>query len=237
MTPQDFHAPEPFRPQPFRRMPSDADAELDRFTLPYAGQPRMRLTVTSGIADARIRVEPEATDLLAIDLGDCIQPRVRVSASELRVSWPFTFESWLRGLVGVSRDIEITLHPAVEWTLQVRGGLSRCEVDLARGKLERLEISGGVSDARIDLPAARAVVTIRISGGSSNLALRRPADSAVALAVSGGISALVLDDQEFASIGGEARLSSGSALGDTPRYAVEIGGGASALQIVPRAAP
>jgi predicted nucleotidyltransferase len=55
--------------------------------------------------------------------------------------------------------------------------------------------------------------------------------------VSGGISALVLDDQEFASIGGEARLSSGSALGDTPRYAVEIGGGASALQIVPRAAP
>jgi hypothetical protein len=63
------------------------------------------------------------------------------------------------------------------------------------------------------------------------------APSAVALAVSGGISALVLDDQEFASIGGEARLSSGSALGDTPRYAVEIGGGASALQIVPRAAP
>src|SRR5690348_12055342 len=146
MTTQDLHAPEPFRPLAFRGTPSDADGELDRLTVPYTGQPRMRLTVTSGMADARIRVDPEATDLLAIDSGDGIPPRVRVSGSELRVSWPFTFESWLRGLVGESRDIEILLHPAVEWTLQIRGGLSRFEADLTRGKLEHLEISGGVSD-------------------------------------------------------------------------------------------
>ena len=164
----------------------------------------MRLTITSGMADARVRIDPDATDLIAIDWGEGTPPRLRVSASELRVSWPDTIGSWLRAaLAGEYRDIEIVLHPAVEWTLQIRGGLSRFEADLASGKLARLDISGGVSDARLDLPPPGAVVPIRISGGVSDLALRRPADTGVALAVSGGISGLCLDDQGFDAIGGE----------------------------------
>ena len=197
----------------------------------------MRLTITSGMADARVRIDPDATDLIAIDCGEGTPPRLRVSASELRVSWPATIGSWLRAaLAGECRDIEIVLHPAVEWTLQIRGGLSRFEADLASGKLARLEISGGVSDARLDLPPPGAVVPIRISGGVSDLALRRPADTGVALAVSGGISGLRLDDQGFDAIGGGARLATGPVHGDAPRYAVEISGGASSLHVVPRRA-
>jgi len=198
----------------------------------------MRLTITSGMADAHVRVDPDATDLIAIDHGDGPPPRLRVGASELRVSWPATtIGSWLRAaLTGEHRDIEIVLHPAVEWTLQIRGGLSHFEADLASGKLARLEISGGVSDACLDLPRPGAVVPIRISGGVSDLALRRPADAGVALAVSGGISDLCLDDQAFDAIGGAARLATGPVHGDIPRFAVEIGGGASSLHVVPRRA-
>ena len=234
MTTQEFHASHPFRTAPYR----DADVELDGLTVPYAGQTRMRLTITSGMADARVRIDPDATDLIAIDCGEGTPPRLRVSASELRVSWPHaTIGSWLRAaLAGEYRDIEIVLHPAVEWTLQIRGGLSRFEADLASGKLARLEISGGVSDARLDLPPPGAVVPIRISGGVSDLALRRPADTGVALAVSGGISGLRLDDQGFDAIGGGARLATGPVHGDAPRYAVEISGGASSLHVVPRRA-
>jgi hypothetical protein len=151
------------------------------------------------------------------------------------VSWPDTIGSWLRAaLTGEYRDIEIVLHPAVEWTMQIRGGLSCLEANLATGKLARLEISGGISDARLDLPLPGAVVPIRISGGVSDLALRRPADTGVTLAVSGGISGLRLDDQSFAAIGGSARLATGLVDGEAPRYAVEISGGASSLQVVPR---
>jgi hypothetical protein len=196
----------------------------------------MQLTGTSGMAAARVRIDPAATELIAIHWGEGDPPRVRVSASGLRVSWPTTFESWLRSLVtGEDRDIEIVLHPAVEWTLEVRGGLSHFDADLASGKLARLEISGGVSDARLDLPPPAAVVPIRISGGASNVALRRPADAGIALAVSGGISELRLDDQAFDAIGGSSRLASGPADGDMPRYALEISGGASNLNVVPRA--
>ena len=84
MTTQEFHASHPFRTAPDR----DADFELDGLTVPYAGQTRMRLTITSGMADARVRIDPDATDLIAIDWGEGTPPRLRVSASELRVSWP-----------------------------------------------------------------------------------------------------------------------------------------------------
>ncbi|MEY4510474.1 MAG: hypothetical protein RLZZ450_2596 [Pseudomonadota bacterium] len=230
MTTQDFQAAQSFRPAPYR----DVDVDLGGLAVPYAGQTRMRLTITSGMADACVRIDPDATDLLAIAYGDDLSPRVRVSSSELRVSWPSTMWSWLCAtLAGEDRDIEIVLHPAVEWTLQFRGGLSRFEADLTAGKLARLEISGGVSDVRFDLPAATGVVPIRISGGASELGLRRPADTGIALDVRGGIAGLSLDDHGIGAIGGHARLAAGLVHGDTPRYALEISGGASGLQIVP----
>ena len=231
MATQEFHASHPFPIEPYR----EADLELDRLTVPYDGQTRMRLTITSGMAHGRVRIDPDATELIAIDYAEGAPPHLRVSASELRVSWPDTIGSWLRAaLTGEYRDIEIVLHPAVEWTMQIRGGLSCFEANLASGKLARLEIRGGISDARLDLPLPGAVVPIRISGGVSDLVLRRPADTGVALAVSGGISRLRLDDQSFGAIGGSARLATGPVDGDAPRYAVEISGGAGSLHVVPR---
>jgi hypothetical protein len=228
MTTTEFFASDPFRSVPH-------DLDLDRLAVPYAGQTRMRLTVTSGMSDARVRVDPDATALIAVEHDAEIAPRLRVSGSDLRLSWPVTFGSWLRAAFsGEHRPIDIVLHPAVEWTLQIRGGLSRFEADLARGKIERFEISGGVSDASLDLPAPGAVVPIRISGGVSELALRRPADAGVALAVSGGISDLCLDEQGFDAIGGSARLSAGVVHGGAPCFTVEISGGASGLHIVSR---
>jgi hypothetical protein len=231
MIESDFHASSSFRTPP----PRDLDAETDRLSFPYTGQARMRLTIASGLADARVRIDPDAVDLIAIDCGEGLSPRLRVSASELRLSWPATIGTWLRAaLAGESRDIDIFLHPAVEWTLLVRGGLSRFEADLAAGKLASLEISGGVSDARLDLPAPAGAVPVRISGGASELGLRRPAAAGVDLAVKGGISHLRLDDQSFGAIGGAARLASGAIRADASHYAIEISGGASDLEIVAR---
>jgi len=231
MTAPDFHVPHPFRRSPRPPLTSSFDGP----SVPYSGEARMRLTIASGLADALVRVDPAAVDLIAIECGDGPPPRLRVWASELRLSWPLTFGEWLRTvLAGDSRDLEIVLHPAVEWTVSVRGGLSRFEADFARGKLARLEISGGVSHASLDLPPAAGVVPVRISGGVSDLGLRRPAHTGVDLAVSGGISDLCLDDQSFGAIGGPARLTTDGGRVASSRYAVEISGGASDLEIVAR---
>jgi hypothetical protein len=229
--PSDPHFPPPFDAWSRR----DPDPEMDRLSIPYSGQSRMRLTITSGMADALVRIDPEAVDLIAVDCCARMAPRLRVSGSDLRVSWPATIGAWLRGvLAGECRDVEIVLHPAVEWTFLVRGGLSRFEADLAAGKLARLEISGGVSDALIDLPVPAGPVPIRISGGVSHLGIRRPAASGVHLAVSGGISHLRLDHQTIGAIGGGARLATGGGAGEVSHYAVEISGGASRLEIAAR---
>jgi hypothetical protein len=210
-------------------------AELDGLRIAYDGQTRMRLTIASGMAGARVHIDPEATELIAIDCGEGAPPRLQLSESELRVSWPWqgTFASWLRSLAGERHDVEIALHPAVEWTLRIRGGLSRFEADLAHGHLAGLEISGGVSQARLDLPPPGSVVPIHVSGGASRLALHRPENAGVALAVGGGVSGLRLDDQGFDALGGHVRLAAGRVQGDIPHYAVEISGGASDLRIVP----
>jgi len=227
---QDFQATDPFRTSSFH----DADYG-DGVTVPYAGQTRMRLTILSGLADARVHIDPDATDLIAILCDGSRWPRLRVSPSELRLSWPLSIGGWLlAALAGEHRDIQIVLHPAVEWTLQIRGGLSHFEADLSSGKLARLEIRGGVSEAHLDLPRADAVTPIRISGGVSDVAICRPADTAVALAVSGGVSDLGLDDQGFEAIGGGVRLSTGDVQGDAPRYVLEVSGGASGLLVAPR---
>ena len=231
MTEPNLHVPHPFRAWP--RHP--AGAALDGLSVPYTGQARMRLTIASGLSDALVRVDPDVVDLIAIDCDESLSPRLRVSASDLRVSWPMTWGTWLRTvLAGGAGDIEIVLHPAVEWTVVVRGGLSRFEGDLAAGKLARFEISGGVSHASLDLPATGGTIPIRISGGVSDLGLRRPAATGVDLAVSGGISDLCLDDQSFNAIGGAARLTTDAGRASPSRYAVEISGGASDLEIVAR---
>jgi hypothetical protein len=225
MTESQFHTAPAFTPA----------LDLDRLSLPYAGQTRMRLTITSGLANARVRIDPDATALVTIDCGDGPWPRLAVSSSEVRVSWSETLAEWLRSaLAGEHRDVEIVLHASVEWALVVRGGLSRFEGDLAAGKLAGIEISGGVSDARLDLPAPEGPVPVRVAGGVSEFALRRPAAAGVALAVKGGIADLRLDDQSFGAIGGAARLATGVVHGDASRYLVEISGGASGFEIVAR---
>jgi hypothetical protein len=231
----DFQARPSFR-APFDVLPcGDPYPEMDRFRIPYTGQTRMRLTIASGMADAIVRIDPDAVDLIAVDCCACLAPRLRVSGAELRVSRPATFGAWLRGvLAGECREVEIVLHPGVEWTFLVRGGLSRFEADLAAGKLARLDITGGISNAVIDLPAPARRVPIRISGGVSKFALLRPAAAGVHLAVNGGVSNLRLDEQAIGAIGGGARLSTGTASGDLSHYDLEISGGASRLEIVAR---
>lgn len=197
-------------------------------SVPYEGQTRMQLTILSGTANARVRIDPDATELISIT-ADGVETRLRVSPTEVRLWWPKTLGGWLRSFLDACPDIEIVLHPDVEWSLSVRGGISRFSADLAAGKLAGIDVEGGMSHAHFELPAPTSPVPVRVAGGVNELSLRRPAETGVSLAISGGVSTLHLDEQQFGSIGGGSRLVSGAVHGDTPRYAVEINGGASGV--------
>lgn len=204
----------------------------DKLRAPYHGQARMQLTLPGGLAHGRIAIDPAAQDLIAIRCGDDLQPRLRVAVGEITLSCHVSFGDWLRGAVRpCDRDVVIVLHPAVEWTLAIRDGLAHCELDLSAGTVARIDIHGGCSDVWFELPRLEVAVPIRIAGGASRFVVRRPAEVGVALAVSGGMSALRLDDQRFDAIGGPARLETRNVAPGAALYDLQINGGATDLSI------
>jgi hypothetical protein len=220
---------------PYRTGPAPRTFDPDSSRVPYDGQTRMRLTISSGLAHARIVIDPAARDLLAIDCGDGPRPRIRLAGGELALTWRRLFGDWLRDLFtpGLS-DVAIVLHPAVEWTIAIRGGLARGELDLSAGTVARIDIAGGCSDVLLDLPLPAAVVPIRISGGASHLGIRRPAETGVGLDVAGGLAMLRLDDRTLGAIGGPVQLDTGDVTRGAPHYELTLAGGASDLSIVRR---
>jgi hypothetical protein len=205
--------------------------EASLLSIPYDGQTRMRLTITSGMSSARLRVDPGADALVAIH-HDGSAPKLRVAGSEVRLSWSSSLADWWRQAFRADHgDAEIVLHPAVVWELVVRGGLSRLEGDLTAGTVARIEVAGGCSNVEIRVPKPMEAVPVRLSGGASHLRLSRPADVGVSLAVSGGIASLRLDEQTFDAIGGSARLESPGCVPGSPRYDIHVSGGASNIEV------
>lgn len=217
---------------PYRATPAPRMFDADSSRVPYDDQTRMRLTISSGLAHARIVIDPAARDLLAIECGDGPRPRIRLAGGELALAWRRpSFGDWLRDVFTPSLgDVAIVLHPAVEWTVAIRGGLCGVELDLSAGTVARLDIAGGCSDVLLDLPPPAAVVPIRISGGASHLGIRRPAETGVDLGVAGGVAMLHLDNRWFDAIGGAAQLDTGLTRG-VPHYELTVAGGASDLSI------
>ena len=220
---------------PYRAAPAPRTFDPERARVPYDGQTRMGLRISSGLAHARIVIDPAARDLLAIEAGDGLRPRIRIVAGEIVLTWRVSFGDWLRGVFTAGLDdLTIVLHPAVEWTVAIRGGLSNLECDLSAGAVAGIDIAGGCSHVLFDLPQPTAIVPVRISGGASCVGLRRPAEAGVAFVGAGGVSMLRLDDRGFDAIGGAARLDTGNVGGGTPHYELSISGGASDLAIVSR---
>ncbi|AKF04243.1 hypothetical protein [Sandaracinus amylolyticus] len=217
---------------PYRTPARPPSERAHALSSPYDGQTHMRLVIASGLCRAHVRVDPSADALITIDPGVGPAPRLRVHGGEARVSWPMSPADWLHALVTGARDeLAIVLHPAVAWSIAVRGGVSSLTGDLSRATLGGVEVGGGCSDVELELPKPEGVVPIRISGGASRLRVRRPADVGVSVSVHGGVSSLRLDDRRFEAIGGAARLESAAPVRGADAYEIEVSGGASDVEI------
>src|SRR6185436_15829081 len=97
---------------PYRGAIEPFTLDCDELRVPYSGQTRMRLTLSSGLAHGRIVIDPAAQDLIAIHCGDGPVPHLRIAAGEIALSWRVSFGDWLRtALRPCNRDVAIVLHP------------------------------------------------------------------------------------------------------------------------------
>ncbi|MFE3140625.1 hypothetical protein [Streptomyces scopuliridis] len=125
----------------------------------------------------------------------------------------------------------MTLNPAVPWALEVDGGAGRITADLSDVDLTRLDLNGGVAHVSVVLPRPSDTVRVRITGGASNVTLRRPPGVPVRIRVTGGASALTLDSQYLQAVGMGAELTTPDFGTEAERYEIEVVGGASALTV------
>jgi hypothetical protein len=118
----------------------------------------------------------------------------------------------------------------VRWRIEAEGGLARVVAELGGLDVRAITVSGGISHASLELPAARGVVPVVLAGGVNDLTVTRPRGTAVRLRVRGGASNVVLDGRRLSTLGRDAHWASTD--GDEPdQYEVDIAGGARTLVV------
>lgn len=184
-----------------------------------------RLLLVAETAATRLQLKPAVND----------DPMIRATfvgpPPDIRNDGGLVAMRYRRRVIDVrSREITAELSPALDWSIEVSGGITDLEADLASLRLRGLDVRGGVNHLQLRLPRPSGTVRLRVEGGSSDARISRPAEVPVALVVRGG-GDIRIDGRRMKSSGAEVRLES-DAFSSTPdRYEVEIHGGAAQLRI------
>lgn len=155
------------------------------------------------------------------------RPQIAVDPDGL-VTLQYKGFSWF-GMTGVSAQIALT--SAVPWAFEIRRGASHLTADLRELEVTGIDIAGGVSECELTLPRPRGNATLRVTGGASQLVVKRPRGTAAQIVVRGGASSFVFDDQRIGAVGGTIRLSSSGGDSAPDRWTIELTGGASSLSV------
>lgn len=126
----------------------------------------------------------------------------------------------------------ILLNASVPWAITCNYGVAWLRANLREVTLTSLAVSYGVSDVEIDLGAPSDVVPISISGGVSQVTIRRPRGTATRLRVKGGAAHVTFDQQYFEASGGKMVLATPDIDLATARYEIDVTGGVSGVKVV-----
>src|SRR2546423_3065151 len=208
------------------RLQEAPSSEGEIFSAPLLDLKRGRLVVSSGISRLTLRTSERMAELYQARFEGPV-PDVKAKDGVVTLRYPRR----LLGLGGKQRAAEVTLNVAIPWQIVIQGGASDVTAELGSLDLAWLEVKGGLRSIRLELPAPSGVVPIRISGGASNITIRRPAGMAARVHLKGWASFFVFDDQTFSAVGNDVRLQSSGFELTAPYYDIEVVGSASMVTI------
>lgn len=155
------------------------------------------------------------------------RPQITVESDGL-VTLQYKGVSWL-GMSGVSAQVALTT--ALPWAIEIRRGASHLVADLHELEVTAIDITGGATECELTLPRPHGLATLRITGGASRVAIKRPRGAAAQIAIRGGASNLVFDDQRVPAVGNAIQLASPGFDAASDRWTIELTGGASSLSV------
>jgi DNA-binding MarR family transcriptional regulator len=196
------------------------------FSAPLADLESARLVFPSGA----LRLNLRAGDVKGALYQACFEgPVPDVKAKDGVVTIRYPRRLWVPSRE--KRAAEVTLSVAIPWQIVIQGGASEITAELGGLNLAGLEVKGGLNMVRLDLPAPSGVVPMRISGGASEVIIRRPTGTAARVHIKGWAYKFVFDDQTFSAVGNDVRLQSPGFEPATPYYDIEVASSASQLTI------
>ena len=208
------------------RLQEAPTSEGEIFSAPLLDLESGRLVVSSGISRLTLRTTEGMAELYQARF-EGPAPSVTVKDGVVTIRYP----RGLWGLGGQQRAAEVTLNVAIPWQIVIQGGASDVTAELGGLNLASLEVKGGLSSIRLELPMPSGVVPIRISGGASEIIVRRPGGVAARAHLKGWVSTFVFDDQTFSDLGNNVRLQSSGFVSTTPFYDIEVASSASMVTI------
>lgn len=205
--------------------------ESRNLSAPLASITRGRLRFVHGASQLILDADRSMPDLYRAHFEGPI-PAVRADRGDIRIEYHLSLGEWARyALLRGRHAAELTLNGSIPWEIRVDGGLSKVTADLRGLTLEGFEVNGGVSKIALTLGRPRGTATMQLTGGASELSIRRPADVPVRLSVSGVGSKVRLDRQSLGTVVGDTSLESPGYPAAANRYDVQVRGSAHKLSV------
>ena len=88
--------------------------------------------------------------------------------------------------------VMITLNSSVRWDLRLPAGAGEQHLDLAAGRLRRLEVGSGTGLVSLRLPPPRGTVPIMLAGGMGRVAIITPALTPLRFRLRGGAGSIAV---------------------------------------------
>jgi hypothetical protein len=196
---------------------------------PLGGIDKARLLVRSAAWELALNGSAGATELYRARF-EGRQPMVRVRDDTVVIA----YRGGMRDIIDWRRrGASVGLNPAIPWTIEIHGGISKARADLSAIDVRSFVISGGADRIRAELGMPTGVVPVRITGGGNDLRVERPGDVAVRLRLKGGANRVELDEQRLGSAS-DVTLESPGASAASARYDIEVSGGANRVTVARR---
>jgi DNA-binding MarR family transcriptional regulator len=204
------------------------EAPLDEegiYSAPLGELSSAQFVVSNGIYSLTLCADDQMAELYQARFEGSV-PEVKVKDGVVTIRYPRRL--WP---IKEMRAAKVTLSTAIPWQIMIQGGLYEAEAELSNLNLAGLEVKGGFSKSRLELPVPSGIVPIRISGGAAEIIIRRPAGVAARVHLKGWVSDFTFDDQTFSTVGNNVHLQSPGFDLTGLGYDIEVASSASKLTI------
>ncbi|MET8552996.1 hypothetical protein [Micromonospora zamorensis] len=208
-------------------------------TAPLAGRQKSTFVLADGLSSFDLGVADLGDDLYRISspAGSGVLGRPTVLGETVRL------EVVKSGASG-TRALRVVLNERVAWRLQLVGGVSSQVLDLTRARLLGVELAGGSSRTEILLPPITAtstgnasnpdsssIMTVRLTGGTSQLDIRAAGETPVRVRVGAGAGSVLVRDDRWDGVAAGAVLSTAGWDRSAARLFLDLVAGANTVTV------